>query len=134
MKIETYLSPNCSEATFAIVNWNKHTLETFNESNENADTENIMSFLNLCWDSLSNGDDVVLTEDNGNGFHPDMMDAIKAIWKPDTKFKITDEKAMSDELCADSGNNVEQIIRKYMKSKVELLAEGYYGGKRRRKK
>jgi hypothetical protein len=132
MKIETHLSPNCSEATFVIVDWkNKRLIEAWQESNESIDADGIASFITQIWSQLNNSGSIEYTS-NGNSFHPDLLEALKELKQEGVTMADVDSpemKAMSEELL-EAAKGYKDIIYKHCKSKVELLAEGYYGGKK----
>jgi hypothetical protein len=136
MKIETHLSPNCSEATFVLVDWKKKRLiDAWQESNECIGPDGIASFISCIWNHLKHGKDVEYTS-NGNSFHPALLEALKELRQEG--ITMADEcspemKAMADEIL-ESDKGYKEIIYKHCKSKVELLAEGYYGGKNETKK
>jgi hypothetical protein len=131
MKIETWLSPNCSEATFVVVDWkNKQVLAAWQETNESVDADGIASFISCIWGHLKSGDDVASIS-NGNGFHPELLDALKELKQEGVIMVDQDSpqmKAMADDLM-ETDKGYKEVIYKHTKSKVELLAEGFYGGK-----
>ena len=133
MKIETHLSPNCSEATFVVVDWkNKQIHDTWEESSESIDADGVASFISCVWTHLQSGDEIV-AHSNGNGFHPELLDALVELKKEGVTMieqESPQMEAMADEIMEADGG-YKEIIYKHTKSKVELLAEGFYGGKKR---
>jgi len=138
MKIETHLNPNCSEATFVVVDWNKkRVLETWEESNESICTDDIASFISCVWRWMKNKNAEVTYTSNGNSFHPDLLNALKEL-KTEGVVMVDEDspqmKAMAHDLLEANYGKYKDILYKHCKSKVELLAEGYYGGKNETKK
>ena len=133
MKIETHLSPNCSEATFIVVDWKtKLVQDTWQESDESLDAEGIGSFISCIWEYLEKNASVV-AHSNGNGFHPELLEILMDMHQKGIKMLERDSPAMNvmaEELLEANDGKYKEIIYKHMKSKVELLAEGFYGGKK----
>lgn len=132
MKIETHLSPNCSEATFVIVDWkHKKIINSFQEASDSCAEDSMLNFIEYCNKELGKGNNIEVTENQGNNFHPKVLDAIVSLRKKGVKLDFTGKntKAMFEELCQTNCNE-EDVLLRYTKSKVELLASGYYGRKK----
>lgn len=139
MKIETHLSPNCSEATFVVVNWKtRKILDHFDESNECCDESQIADFLKYIWPYVINPNaSIEISPNSGNSFHPEILEALNKLHRKGVILPHTDKdgKLLEEigkdliEACGDS-IDYEKIIMSHLKSKVELMAEGFYGRKK----
>jgi hypothetical protein len=131
MKIETHLSPNCSEATFVIVNWKKkQILDTFEMTSECGDCEEAWFIKSI--DEYARKKDVSITEgkNNGDSYHPEIIEAIEANVKAGRQLNMDEDTI--NRLLAENTNtsdDIKTMITKLYMTNAEALAAGLYGGK-----
>jgi hypothetical protein len=117
------------------VDWKKkQILDTWEESSESTDVDGIASFISCVWEWLRDKNVNIEVKSNGNGFHPEILDALTELKSEGVVMPKEDSpelQKMAEEILNSDGNNYKELIYKNLKTKVELMAEGYYGGKKR---
>ena len=134
MKIEKHLNPNCSEAVFAIVDWEgRHIIDTMDMSSDSTDTDSTIMFMDTIIEAVKNKHAVEIIRNDGNSYHPDIADAVIELTKQEFKIDTTKAAEALEDGDWKTMTELEDRLVKASKSKCELIAEGYYGKKKGRK-
>ena len=79
MKIETHLSPNCSESAFVVVDWNSKKIVTaYDFSSDSIEAEEVSDFISEIQGYIADGHSVEqLDSKSGDGFHPALVETLQ---------------------------------------------------------
>jgi len=135
MKIETHLSPNCSESAFVVVDWkSKRIITSYDFASDGIEEGEIRDFISEIQGYIADGYSVEqLNTKSGDSFHPALVATLQEFKEKgliiDTKNKKRMEALGKELLELEKIDNTYETMLKHTSSKVELLAKGYYGRK-----